>query len=148
MLLNMAQSTPWELIFHTKCWKRQPNETTLLASNTNVWRSKTLITHPRVMTLSSALLPFIIWNHFRIFARRYTDASLPGEPLFSLSSIPCLQLTVVKTGSMTNKETYSTGRWTAISRKENGEAVILGRKRDQIPQNTNYLCKWTYPKRF
>ena len=75
--------------------------------------------HPRVMTLSSALLPFIIWNHFRIFARRYTDASLPGEPLFSLSSIPCLQLTVVKTGSMTNKETYSTGRWTAISRKEN-----------------------------
>ena len=43
----------------------------------------------------------------------------PGVPLFSLSSIPCLQLTVVKTGSMTNKETYSTGRWTAISRKEN-----------------------------
>lgn len=22
------------------------------------------------------------------------------------------------------------------------------RKRDQIPQNTNHLCKWTYPKWF
>ena len=86
MLLNMAQSTPWELIFRTKCWKRPPNATTLLTSNTNVWRSKILITYQRVMTLSSALLPFIIWNYFRIFARRYTDAShLPGVPLFSLS---------------------------------------------------------------
>ena len=92
MLLNMAQSTPWELIFRTKCWKRPPNATTLLTSNTNVWRSKILITYQRVMTLSSVLLPFIIWNYFRIFARRYTDASLPGVPLFSLSSIPCLRL--------------------------------------------------------
>ncbi len=78
MLLNMAQSTPWELIFHTKCWKRPPNETTLLASNTNVWRSKILITYQRVMTSSSASLTFHYLESFPDICEKVRRCLTPG----------------------------------------------------------------------
>ena len=38
------------------------------------------------------------------------------------------------------------GRPLFLGRKTRGH--FLGRKRDQIPQDTNHLCKWAYPKRF